>query len=61
MFYNTADGFAEREAFKVMIKAAVQTAGNPDASITLGGNNGHDPNELIDVLLQIKVIPHEKN
>lgn len=55
---TAADGFAEREAAKVMIKAAVQAAGNPEASITLGADKGYDAQEFIDALQDIKVIPH---
>lgn len=55
---TTADGYAEREAAKVMIKAAVQAAGNPEASITLGADKGYDAKEFIDALQEIKVIPH---
>jgi transposase len=55
---TTADGFAEREAAKVMIKAAVQAEGNPEASITLGADKGYDAKEFIDALQEIKVIPH---
>jgi transposase len=55
---TTADGFAEREAAKVMIEAAVQAADNPEASITLGADKGYDAKEFIDALQEIKVIPH---
>lgn len=39
---STADGFAEREAAKVMIHDAKQAAKNPDAEITLGADKGYD-------------------
>jgi transposase len=55
---TTADGLAEREAAKVMIKAAVQAARDPETSITLGADKGYDAKEFIDALQEIKVIPH---
>jgi hypothetical protein len=55
---TTADGYAEREAAKVMIKDAVQAASTPEAAITLGADKGYDAKEFIEALQEIKVIPH---
>jgi transposase len=55
---TTADGYAEREAAKAMIKDAVQAASNPEAAITLGADKGYDAKEFIEALQDIKVIPH---
>ena len=54
---TTADGFAEREAAKVMIADAKQVA-HEKAQITLGADKGYDANEFIDVLTQMMVLPH---
>lgn len=55
---TTADGFAEREAAKVMINDARQAADNPHAEITLGADKGYDAKEFIDALQAMNVIPH---
>lgn len=55
---TTADGFAEREAAKVMIHDAVQVKGDPEIEITLGADKGYDAKEFIDALAQLKVTPH---
>lgn len=55
---TTADGFAEREAAKLMVGAARQAADKPQAEITLGAGKGHDAQELIDALQEMNVIPH---
>lgn len=55
---TTADGYAEREAAKVMITDAVQAAPNPEAAITLGADKGYDAKEFIEAMQDIKVIPH---
>jgi len=55
---TTADGYAEREAAKVMINDAVQAARDPEAAITLGADKGYDAKEFIEALQDIKVIPH---
>ena len=55
---TTADGYAEREAAKVMIHDAVQVKGDPDIEITLGADKGYDAKEFIDALAQLKVTPH---
>lgn len=53
-----ADGYAEREAAKVMIHDAVQVKGDPQVEITLGADKGYDAKEFIDALAQFKVTPH---
>lgn len=55
---TTADGYAEREAAKVMIKDAAQAARDPEAAITLGADKGYDAKEFIEAMQEIKVIPH---
>jgi len=55
---TTADGHAEREAAKVMIRDAVQAADNPQAAITLGADKGYDAQEFVDDLKTMNVIPH---
>ncbi len=55
---TTANGFAEREAAKVMIKDAWQAADNVQAEITLGADKGYDAKEFIDALQAMNVIPH---
>jgi transposase len=54
---STADGYAEREAAKVMI-ADAQQAADEKAQITLGADKGYDAAEFIEALTQIKVLPH---
>ncbi len=53
-----ADGFAEREAGKVMINDVRQASDDPQAKITLGADKGYDVQEFIDDLDKLKVIPH---
>ena len=53
-----ADGYAEREAAKVMIHDAVQLKGDPAIEITLGADKGYDAKEFIDALQEMKVTPH---
>lgn len=55
---TTADGYAEREAAKVMIHDAAQVKGDPEVEITLGADKGYDAKEFIDALAQLKVTPH---
>jgi transposase len=55
---TTADGYAEREAAKVMIHDAVQVKGDPEIEITLGADKGYDAKEFIDALQEMKVTPH---
>ena len=52
-----ADGFAEREAAKVMMTDAKQVA-HEEAQITLGADKGYDAREFIEALTQMKVLPH---
>jgi transposase len=52
-----ADGYAEREAAKVMIADAVQAAPE-DAQVTLGADKGYDAAEFIEALQEMKVVPH---
>lgn len=51
-----ADGYAEREAAKLMIHDARQV--KPDAAITLGADKGYDAAEFIEALDDMKVTPH---
>lgn len=55
---STADGYAEREAAKVMINDAKQAAKKPDAEITLGADKGYDAAEFVDAMQEMKVTPH---
>ena len=55
---TTADGYAEREAAKAMIRDASQAAGDANAQITLGADKGYDAQEFIDACLEMKVTPH---
>lgn len=54
---TTADGYAEREAAKVMIADAKQVA-DEKAQITLGADKGYDAAEFIEALTDLKVQPH---
>jgi|SRR5450830_16125 len=54
---TTADGYAEREAAKVMILDAKQVA-DEVAQITLGADKGYDAAEFIEALADMKVLPH---
>lgn len=55
---SSADGFAEREATKVMIHDAKQAAKNPDAEITLGADKGYDAQEFIEACTAMSATPH---
>ena len=55
---TTADGHAEREAAKAMIRDASQAAGDANAQITLGADKGYDAKEFIDACIEMKVTPH---
>ena len=55
---TTADGHAEREAAKVMIKAACEAADDDTISITIGADKGYDAQEFIAACLDAGVIPH---
>lgn len=52
-----ADGYAEREAAKVMIADAKQVA-HEKTQITLGADKGYDAAEFIEALTAMKVLPH---
>ena len=54
---TTADGHAEREAAKAMIRDASQAAGDANAQITLGADKGYDAQEFIDACIEMKVTP----
>ena len=54
---TTADGYAEREAAKVVIANAKQVA-DEQAQITLGADKGYDAAEFIEALTDLKVQPH---
>ena len=51
-----ADGYAEREAAKAMIRDATQI--DPEAEITLGADKGYDAAEFIADLDDLHVAPH---
>ena len=53
-----ADGYAEREAAKAMIKDARQAVANPEVEVTLGADKGYDAAEFIEELQRLKVTPH---
>jgi IS5 family transposase len=53
-----ADGYAEREAAKAMIKDARQAAADPEIEVTLGADKGYDAAEFIEELQRLKVTPH---
>lgn len=53
-----ADGCAEREAAKAMIRDARAATDSPDAEVTLGADKGYDAQEFVDALLDMNVIPH---
>lgn len=54
---TTADGYAEREAAKIMIADAKQVA-HANAQITLGADKGYDAAEFIESLTDMNVLPH---
>ena len=53
-----ADGFAEREAAKVMIQGARDAVADPEIGLTLGADKGYDAQEFIEVLQSLKITPH---
>ena len=55
---TTADGYAEREAAKVMIGDARQVLGDPKREVTLGADKGYDAQEFIEACLAMNVTPH---
>jgi transposase len=54
---TTVDGYAEREAAKVMVADAKAVA-DENAQITLGADKGYDAAEFIEALTDMKVLPH---
>ena len=53
-----ADGYAEREAAKVMIDDARQALPDVQSAITLGADKGYDAQEFIEACLAMDVVPH---
>ena len=53
-----ADGYAEREAAKVMIDYARQALPDVKTAITLGADKGYDAQEFIKACLVMGVVPH---
>jgi transposase len=53
-----ADGYAEREAAKVMINDARQALDDPAREITLGADKGYDAQEFVQACVDMKVTPH---
>jgi transposase len=53
-----ADGYAEREAAKVMLGDARQVVPDPQTEITVGADKGYDAQEFIDACREMKVTPH---
>lgn len=53
-----ADGCAERDAAKAMIKDARQAVADPEIEVTLGADKGYDAAEFIEELQRLKVTPH---
>lgn len=55
---TNADGYAEREAAKVMLNDARQVAEDLDVEVTVGADKGYDAEEFIQACLEMKVTPH---
>ena len=53
-----ADGYAEREAAKVMMNDARQALDDPAREMTVGADKGYDAQEFVAACLEIKVTPH---
>jgi transposase len=53
-----ADGYAEREAAKLMISDARQVLGDDELEVTLGADKGYDAKEFIDACTELKVTAH---
>jgi transposase len=53
-----ADGYAEREAAKIMINDARQALDDPAREITLGADKGYDAQEFVEACVDMKVAPH---
>ncbi|MCY0853835.1 IS5 family transposase [Cupriavidus sp. D39] len=54
---TNADGYAEREAAKVMLNDARQVAEDLDVEVTVGADKGYDAEEFIQACLEMKVTP----
>ena len=55
---TVADGFAEREAAKLMLDAACEATGKDVIRITVGADKGYDAKEFINACLGRGVTPH---
>ena len=55
---TTADGYAEREAAKVMISDARQALGDAEREVTLGADKGYDVQEFTEACVVMNVTPH---
>ncbi len=55
---TTADGFAEREAAKVMFSDVRQALRGDEREVTLGADKGYDAKEFIDACAANSVTPH---
>ena len=53
-----ADGYAEREAAKVIINDARQSLGDAMCEITLGADKGYDAAEFIEACQEMNITPH---
>jgi IS5 family transposase len=53
-----ADGYAEREAAKVMINDVRQARADPQREITLGADKGYDAAEFVQACQAMNVTPH---
>lgn len=53
-----ADGYAGREAAKVMLNDAIPATDNQDARISVGTDKGYDVQKFIDACLEMNVTPH---
>jgi len=53
-----ADGYAEREAAKVMMNDARQALDDPQREMTVGADKGYDAQEFVAACLEIKITPH---
>jgi transposase len=53
-----ADGYAEREAARVMINDARQALDDPAREITLGADKGYDAQDFVQACVDMKVTPH---
>lgn len=53
-----ADGYAEREAARVMINDARQVLDDPAPEITLGADKGYAPQQFVEACVGMTVTPH---